>query len=571
MKLLRDGKSFSGHERNCLFVNRGDGQFADASSIGGVDFPDDGRGLVAVDWDHDGDLDLWITNRTGPRLRFLRNNSTSCQQSIELELRGQKCNRDAIGARVTVALKRSDHSEHGTLVKSVYAGDGFLSQSTGHLHFGIPPDAQIDHVTVRWPGGDTEEFAINATGRYVLVEGDASALLAEKRTPIAWQESVASATSPPAATRTILANRPPAPTFPIVTATGQPSDLQPADHAVVVSLWSNSCVTCIREIKAWSERRSQFDQLGAAIHLLSVDRLAETANGDSTWSPPTWAQVLRAPFSIGHATPATIDKLNILRRVAVNQPANLVVPLTFLFDRRGQLAVLYRGAVSADQLASDIEQFANQPFTSRDLAIPFPGRWLAPPRRLLLRPVADLFLEHGYLADYGAIRSREAARLREELDRVTDDAERKQIARRYALECFSVGHVEQARQNWDSSIEYFRDGIELLPEVAAPHYYLALAYDATDRREEAVAALSRCLEIDPAFTDARLRLARLIASNDRESAIELLREAIAHDPQHADAHHTARPAAFSEQRDRTGLDSVPWRRRIGSDECRGPD
>ena len=60
-----------------------------------------------ADWDFDGDLDLWITNRTAPRVRFLRNNlksgSKSCS-AIKLQGNGKSTNRDAIGARVELHL-----------------------------------------------------------------------------------------------------------------------------------------------------------------------------------------------------------------------------------------------------------------------------------------------------------------------------------------------------------------------------------------------------------------------------------------------------------------------------------
>ncbi|MEE3179012.1 MAG: hypothetical protein VX317_04960, partial [Verrucomicrobiota bacterium] len=72
--MINAGRSFSGQERNCIFLNPGSsqaarGRFADVSSVTGLDFDDDARALSPVDWDHDGDLDLWISNRNAPRLR----------------------------------------------------------------------------------------------------------------------------------------------------------------------------------------------------------------------------------------------------------------------------------------------------------------------------------------------------------------------------------------------------------------------------------------------------------------------------------------------------------------------
>ena len=61
--MIDSGKAFSGNERNCVFLNTRDGRFADISAGSGLDFPDDGRAIAVTDWDQDGDLDLWISNR----------------------------------------------------------------------------------------------------------------------------------------------------------------------------------------------------------------------------------------------------------------------------------------------------------------------------------------------------------------------------------------------------------------------------------------------------------------------------------------------------------------------------
>src|SRR6186997_1828092 len=104
---IRDGQSFSGRERNCFFLNTGYRHrrplhFADASAATALDLPDDARGMVMTDWDGDGDLDVLLTNRNAPRVRFLRNDCASGHW-LAIRLTGDPAKntpRDAIGARV---------------------------------------------------------------------------------------------------------------------------------------------------------------------------------------------------------------------------------------------------------------------------------------------------------------------------------------------------------------------------------------------------------------------------------------------------------------------------------------
>ena len=173
-KMIHEGRSFSGHERKCVFLNTRGPRFADVSAATSLDLDDDGRGLAVCDWDHDGDLDLWMTNRTGPRVRMLRNDAPSGNHFLALRLVGdvdRRCNRDAVGARVEVHLSGTPAR---TLIQTLYAGDGFLSQSTKWLHFGLGDDARIEKVAVKWPvaGGHIEEFiGLTPDGRYELVQG----------------------------------------------------------------------------------------------------------------------------------------------------------------------------------------------------------------------------------------------------------------------------------------------------------------------------------------------------------------------------------------------------------------
>jgi len=176
--MLTRGRSFSGRERNCCFLNLGSSngslqRFADVSAVSGLDFIDDGRAVVATDWDQDGDLDFWQTNREGPRLRFVKNQLGDSHRThwVAFELTGTTSNRDAIGAVLELELGGQK------ITHSLTAGDGFMSQSGKRIHFGLGKSSNTPlSVTVRWPGGSPESFDNLNPGRaYMLVQGTETA------------------------------------------------------------------------------------------------------------------------------------------------------------------------------------------------------------------------------------------------------------------------------------------------------------------------------------------------------------------------------------------------------------
>ena len=171
LRFIRQGRSFSGREAHCVFLNTRDGRFADVSASANLNLDDDGRAVGWVDWDHDGDLDLWIVNRNGPQLRFLQNELPRGQHHyVAFLLRGVDGNRDGIGARVSVT------SNGETQTRTLRAGDGYLAQSSKWLHFGLGSTSEVETVTVRWPSGNSESFAgVVVNGRFELVEGKGEA------------------------------------------------------------------------------------------------------------------------------------------------------------------------------------------------------------------------------------------------------------------------------------------------------------------------------------------------------------------------------------------------------------
>lgn len=155
-------------QETLFFRNLGTGKFDDLTSRGGpaLQVPRPSRGLALGDLDGDGRPEAVILNMNdAPSL--LKNTAPAAGRFLNLDLKGTKVNRSAIGARVTV------EAGGRKWIDEVFSGSSFYSQSSFTLHFGLGPVRAADSVTVRWPGGKTEQWkGLPANARCALTEGD---------------------------------------------------------------------------------------------------------------------------------------------------------------------------------------------------------------------------------------------------------------------------------------------------------------------------------------------------------------------------------------------------------------
>jgi hypothetical protein len=145
---LRAGAKYA--QRNLLLRNDG-GRFVDTRSAAGPGFMPEmvSRGLAAGDIDNDGDLDLLITNNGGAA-SLLLNEGGSAANAVLVRLTGQKSNRSAIGARLTLT------SSARRFVREVQSGSSYLAQNDLRAHFGLGQATRADRLEIRWPSGATE-------------------------------------------------------------------------------------------------------------------------------------------------------------------------------------------------------------------------------------------------------------------------------------------------------------------------------------------------------------------------------------------------------------------------------
>lgn len=551
-KLLREGHSFSGRERNCAFLNCRSPQFANVSAITGLDFPDDGRGLAAVDWDHDGDLDLWFLNRTGPRLRLMCNQTNAGDRISEkgfiaLRLQGTHSNRDAIGARVEVVLKEGDsdlggpNSElltHQPLIQTLCAGDAYLSQSSKWLHFGLGSHGVIDHVTVRWPRGKVEHFTdMSEKNRYLLVEGSGKAEVVDvSKRSTKLTVSVQDVPKTTVASRIQFFNRLP---MPILRPKGYDGTTLPAiktnKRPLLINLWASWCVACIGELQELTNHQDQLREVGLDILVLAVDGLGSDGRGN----PDAVQQILEKidfPFAASVATGEILDKLLLVQSVVLNQSPDFGVPISFLLDGKGRLAAIYRGPVSFEKLRDDISQLDSSPEQRRDLAIPFSGRWNTAPRNLLLQSVANVFKEGGHLEDYERYAKMDIVLKDQARQMASSPEERKRIDQQVGDMQFNLARTLQADGQTEKAIQHYKQGLTVKPDDALAHYFLGQIL-LSNRQVEAVEHFQHALRTNPQLVAARIQLGKVLRiQGATDEAIEQFRRVLMEYPESVEAH-----------------------------------
>src|SRR5256884_5778142 len=151
-ELIRSDNPWSGRERNVFYANNRDGTFSEISGTVGLDFLEDSRAFALADLDQDGRLEVILKNRNAPQLRVLRNTMKDMGQSVAIRLRGQKSNRDAIGAAVTVEAQ--GHRQ----TKYLQAGFGVFSHDNHETFFGLGKVQGTVRASIRWPRGLTQAF-----------------------------------------------------------------------------------------------------------------------------------------------------------------------------------------------------------------------------------------------------------------------------------------------------------------------------------------------------------------------------------------------------------------------------
>jgi hypothetical protein len=147
-------------DRLRLWDNSGAGEFLEVAATVGLTDKGLGKGILTLDLDNDGDLDIYVANHGGPQQGnqehpvLYRNGGGNANSWLRIRTIGTLSNRDGIGAFITLTPDTS--APDAFMVREIDGGSNFLSQNEMIAHFGLgvlSPSSTVDRVEVRWPSG----------------------------------------------------------------------------------------------------------------------------------------------------------------------------------------------------------------------------------------------------------------------------------------------------------------------------------------------------------------------------------------------------------------------------------
>jgi Flp pilus assembly protein TadD/peroxiredoxin len=545
-ELIRSDASWNGYERNIFYLNNHDGTFSDVSGISGLDFPDDSRSFALADLDHDGRLEVVLKNRNGPQLRILRNAMKDIGNSIAIRLRGEKSNRDAIGAAVTVEV--AGHRQ----TKYLQAGSGFLSQHTKELFFGVGKTQGTVSATIRWPSGPTQVFEHLPVNRRIEIAEGSLDFRAQPfaAVPVSYAQA-GQAPKPerwPPSIETWLLEPLSAPEFSLPDLAGNMRDLRSFRGAfVLLNFWATASPAAGQQLRVFEKGQSTLARNGLRILALNVDDPGEV----SAVRAFVVQEGISFPILLG--TQEVTGVYNIVYRHLFDRRRDLPLPTSFLLNGSGMIVKVYQGPVHPERLAEDLQSVPENTAARIERALPFRGQLYVDEFQRNDFTYGVAMFQRGYLEQAAAsFRLVIAAKPQEpeayyNLGTLYLRKNALPDARRYLRQTVelrpdypeawnNLGMVAGQEGQMDEAIHNFQQSLSERPNYVIALLNLGNLYRRQGAVDDAERLLSRALELEPENPEIHYSLGMLYARQDQlERAGNFLERAVTLRPDYPEA------------------------------------
>jgi tetratricopeptide (TPR) repeat protein len=561
-ELIRSDRTWHGYARNVMFANNRDGSFAEISGPAGLDFTEDCRSFALADLDHDGRLEIVLKSRNAPQIRILRNALRDIGDAISIRLRGTKSNRDAIGAAVTIECDSLRQT------RFLQSGSGFLAQHAKELFFGLGANQGTTRATVRWPGGQEQQFEnLPRNHRVEIVEG-AAAFLAKAFAPASKEWGVAGTyTVPeqlPSRTETWLIEPLQAPSFSLSGLDGRLRSIESfSGRPLLMTFWSTESSASLEELTNLQRHREPLAASGVELLAMNVDGGAAAERASEAAKTLTFPQVF--------ATDEVAGIYNLVYRHLFDRHRDLPLPTSFLIDGRGMIVMVLNGPANPGAVS---EYAAAIPATDEQRmrrALPFSGTLVQDSFQRNAFTFGVAMVQHGYYdqaaqsfrqavaagpedadAWYNlgtlSLRSNDPVQARKYLETtvklrpaypeawnnlgmiaaqqgataeaISDFEQAIELRPNYALAMLNLGNVYRREHAWDRAEQYLKQSLALQPEDAEANFSLGMLYAQRQDEAQAERYLRQAVELRPDYAEALNNLGVLFAREQKLTEAE---------------------------------------------------
>ncbi len=157
---FHDHRPLHGHDKSRkLYRNDGNWQFTDVTLAEGLHSTNvGGYDSAWADFDLDGDQDLFFPTGAGVPERFFRSNASgNGNHWLYISPRMGPPNTRAVGAQLFATLHAGTPQQR-TLRREANTNAGTFNQSDVPVHFGLGDATRIDRLRIAWPGGDDQHL-----------------------------------------------------------------------------------------------------------------------------------------------------------------------------------------------------------------------------------------------------------------------------------------------------------------------------------------------------------------------------------------------------------------------------
>lgn len=146
------------------FEADGFGRFVEKAEQLGLRDTEQGRGVVCADFDNDGDVDILLLHRGRAIAATLWRNDNDDNNFLTVKLKGLPPNTEATGARIKVTANGA------TQMREISISSNFVSQNPTRQLFGLGNATQADEIVVEWPDGQQTLHSNIQAGQLIMFD-----------------------------------------------------------------------------------------------------------------------------------------------------------------------------------------------------------------------------------------------------------------------------------------------------------------------------------------------------------------------------------------------------------------